>query len=439
MVAMTTISGEILSPSGRRARAGATPPGWSARTVAHQLLARGCLHYEQAKWRSAEQAARRDAEGLSQLLHYCDCGIAPPPLDVADVGAVDAGAVGVVFLAPTLGFTQSAHILAKAFADVHGRLKTAMSLIDLQTISHIRLDLPFSASITCHSSSIRKLATCMVFWFNQLLEHVGVRPSDTRLLRHQTRLLGGRTPLSLWHEDRPAFEHYQAHQLHAQRPWFEAGYWASFAGEPGGRTMFLGLYRLASPVPVEVPFTYEVAGTHYGAGEIDFYSPQRVAEAEEFAGRVYVEWGGGASGKRAWRQKADIQNKRITELLRDAAAAPFPGLMQLSAPVSFIAGAPAAWQEHLTLARGVYLLRCPRTGEHYVGSASGSGGFWGRWMAYEADGHGGNVALRLRENGDWIVSVLEVAGSTASHEDILAAEGLWKRKLGSRDLGLNRN
>jgi hypothetical protein len=34
---------------------------------------------------------------------------------------------------------------------------------------------------------------------------------------------------------------------------------------------------------------------------------------------------------------------------------------------------------------------------------------------------------------------LEVAGSTASYEDIIAMETLWKQKLQSREMGLNRN
>lgn len=158
-----------------------------------------------------------------------------------------------------------------------------------------------------------------------------------------------------------------------------------------------------------------------------------------YEGRVFVEWGGGASGKRAWRQRADAQNKSVTELHLTAAEAPFPGLMALAASVSALKAAPVSWREQLSVARGVYLLTCPRTGELYVGSAGGREGFWGRWMNYEADGHGGNVALMLRDHSDWIVSILQVAGSADNQDDVLAAEALWKRKLQSRELGLNRN
>jgi hypothetical protein len=37
------------------------------------------------------------------------------------------------------------------------------------------------------------------------------------------------------------------------------------------------------------------------------------------------------------------------------------------------------------------------------------------------------------------VSILEAVGSAASEADILALESLWKDKLQSREMGLNRN
>ena len=44
-----------------------------------------------------------------------------------------------------------------------------------------------------------------------------------------------------------------------------------------------------------------------------------------------------------------------------------------------------------------------------------------------------------REPSDYQVSILEVAGSSASDDDILKMEGRWQSKLQSREMGLNRN
>ncbi|WP_410001986.1 hypothetical protein [Rubinisphaera sp. JC750] len=54
-------------------------------------------------------------------------------------------------------------------------------------------------------------------------------------------------------------------------------------------------------------------------------------------------------------------------------------------------------------------------------------------------GHGGNVELKVRDPSDYQVSILEVAGSAATTEEILSLESLWKQKLQSREMGLNRN
>jgi len=279
----------------------------------------------------------------------------------------------------------------------------------------------------------------MTFRFNQLLLDAGVKPENVRLLRHQTPLPGGRTPADLLLTDRAAFDYYQSLQLTIQRAHFARPFWASFVGLRDGRTMFAGLYAAASPVPVEQDFLFLTTGEQCSAGSHDRYTLTLLPTLEPYTGRLYIDWGGGTSGKRAWKQRAELQDKRVTELLLDGAEKPFPGLMALVEPLSAIMEAPSAWGAQLAAARGVYLLTCPRTGEVYVGSATGTGGFWSRWTSYAADGHGGNIALIGREPSDWRVSILQVAGSADTTDDILAMEALWKRKFLSRKLGLNRN
>jgi hypothetical protein len=67
----------------------------------------------------------------------------------------------------------------------------------------------------------------------------------------------------------------------------------------------------------------------------------------------------------------------------------------------------------------------------------GSEGFWGRWLEYAATGHGGYVRLMSRDPSDYQVTILEVAGSAASHRDMTDMESNWKLKLLSRRMGLN--
>jgi hypothetical protein len=279
--------------------------------------------------------------------------------------------------------------------------------------------------------------------FNMLLRDEGIDPAEVRLLRHQTREADGRTPYMLWRDNLPGFESYQSTQSTKRRANFASPYWASFVASPDGRTLFVGLFtaRLVGTVPVGQidafhgrPIGSDGNWTHY-----DQYDCVRVPELAEYSGRLSIHWGDSASSYRAWVQRAHQQDKPIVELVRTFREEEFPGFSRLIRPLSEIETMPATWREALRATRGIYLLACPRSREHYVGSATGADGFLGRWREYGATGHGGNVALKGRDPSDWIVSVLEVAGSVASEAEILEMETTWKLKLHSRSIGLNRN
>ena len=47
--------------------------------------------------------------------------------------------------------------------------------------------------------------------------------------------------------------------------------------------------------------------------------------------------------------------------------------------------------------------------------------------------------LKSRDPTDYQVSILEVVGSAATTQDVIDIEVLWKRKLQSREMGLNKN
>ena len=275
--------------------------------------------------------------------------------------------------------------------------------------------------------------------FNMLLADQGIVPANVRLLRHQTSKVRVRTPYTLWRDDRAEFERYQSYQLGGKREaLFRAPYWASFVAPPAGGTMFVGLYA-ASRIGPAPPGSLDPLGGGPMDARVELYDVRLDPTLSDYIGRLFVHWGDSSSARRAWVQRADRRDKPIVELSRAFQEEAFPGFTRLIRPLSEIETMPATWKEVLRASRGVYLLACPRTREHYVGSAYGEQGFLGRWSSYVATGHGGNVGLRVRDPSDYVVSVLEVAGSGATVEDILALEATWKVKLLSRDIGLNFN
>ncbi|QGZ96600.1 hypothetical protein DSM104635_03460 [Terricaulis silvestris] len=277
----------------------------------------------------------------------------------------------------------------------------------------------------------------MPLTFNLLLSNAGLDPKEVSLLRHQDgRARRGRSIYQLWRDDRAVFEDYQSRQRRGVKLKFNRPLWASFVAAPNGETLFAGLYRVGIPHPSETDWQAPHSGEVVAAGADHVFPFERLSALSEFVGLLTVDWGGGT---RSWVQRADRRDKPVLELRCALKEPDFPGYGAFFAQLSDLEAMPPSWTVALSASRGIYLLTCPRTAEQYVGAALGADGFLGRWLAYARSGHGGNVGLKIRDPSDYRVSILEVAASSASTEHILAMEALWKSKLQSREMGLNRN
>lgn len=172
------------------------------------------------------------------------------------------------------------------------------------------------------------------------------------------------------------------------------------------------------------------------AGNYNVYELAPEPRLDDLIGSLLIEWG---PGERAWIQRADQQDKQITELRTGFKEPEFPGFLNFIGSLSNLGQLPSGWITAFKSAKGIYLLTCPKTKEQYVGSATGEGGFWRRWQEYAQTGHGGKVALKSRDLSDYQISILEVAGTASTADGILRTEARWKAKLQSREMGLNRN
>ena len=146
--------------------------------------------------------------------------------------------------------------------------------------------------------------------FNELLTEAGIDPKEVRLLRHQTRGLGGRTPFTLWRDDLPAFERYQSTQRADRRVLRDAPYWASFVSPAPGETMFVGLYhvRRVSSGPVEWPCP--LRGGPVGEGRpYDVFETHLMDELAGQIGRLRVAWD--PTNVRSWIRYAEGMNLSV--------------------------------------------------------------------------------------------------------------------------------
>ena len=130
----------------------------------------------------------------------------------------------------------------------------------------------------------------------------------------------------------------------------------------------------------------------------------------------------------------------ILEIRRQISEPPFPGYLHFRHHLAEIETLPSSWIGALKAIGGIYLLVHRKRSQFYVGPATGSEGFFGRWRCYR-NGHAGNVSMQgvAGTVNDYDVSILETAGSGLGEHEVVRLEGCWKEKLGSREHGLNRN
>jgi hypothetical protein len=272
--------------------------------------------------------------------------------------------------------------------------------------------------------------------FNALLREGRLLPEDVLLVRHSESRKGrvAHARLRDWALARrgsAAFARFESYQAHQSKPRFTRPHVAGFVSGMDGETIFLGVWHVQAATVVDVadPLAMLPGLLHFWR-----YDLAVVDEFVHLHGRLAVEWG---ASERAWVQYADRQDKRILRL-SPASVKPFPGWPEFRVPLSSVPDLPPEWRAVLDASRGVYLLVHRPTGQQYVGAAPVS--FLKRWLGYD-DGHGGNTRLEeIAEKADaYDVSVLEVASSLQSADDVLAREAWWKVTLGSRAFGLNAN
>jgi hypothetical protein len=267
--------------------------------------------------------------------------------------------------------------------------------------------------------------------FNDILRLERIDPKQVRLVRHQdTRRPGRPTPYNLWRSDKNQLETYQ--KIQGRKVFAVGDLLASFVVTPNNETVFIGLYSVDDVGHVPPGLVDPIASGQDISG-MNFYDIRRDERLADFAGHLVVDWG---HGFRAWVQRADLREKAVMEIKKEITEKPFPGFTGFCWDVDQIAAVPLTWQEVLKSVKGVYLLVCTETGKQYVGSAKGEESLWGRFLGYAATGHGGNIELQRRGKKSYRVTVLEVVNSDIGIERI---EEAWKKKLMSREFGLNQN
>lgn len=222
----------------------------------------------------------------------------------------------------------------------------------------------------------------------------------------------------------------------------------AFVGTSGTKARLVGVYRVlekrsadAAPLPTGFPYKEWQQDSKY------FYRLEQQSGFEHLKHRVVIEWG---KGTIKWAQNA--KNKEVLEILPSGQVRePFKDYLEFDLTHDELVGiishpeAHREWYASLSAVAGVYLILATKSGQQYVGSASGDGGVWERWASYAKNGHGGNKLLKDLVESDsayplaFRYTLLHILPKTFTKKEVLQWESHYKRKLGTLATGLNLN
>lgn len=264
------------------------------------------------------------------------------------------------------------------------------------------------------------------------------------LIRHKDsrkeKIIGGKTyentlyDIYLYEND--AFLTYQSEQL--VNKFKNVDYLVSFIGEESTTSRFVGVYKNNGIL--------QMIPNHNGKDHARF-DIKEIPGFELLKERVVIDW----KNPVQWLQHYnDMPVIRIDR-----------GLMENNLPVfvryedvilnyvqlqMIINSNNPEWRLRLESCNCIYLILDKSNGKQYVGSTYNTKGIWGRWSDYAKNGHGNDVELKksvdadpkyAEKNFQW--SILETLPIKILEDQAIERESLYKRKLGTRTHGLNKN
>ena len=249
--------------------------------------------------------------------------------------------------------------------------------------------------------------------------------SKVKLVRHKDSRAEYRELI----KDRNELLKYQQKQ---GRPVFHnCDYIISFIGQERRKSILFGIFKVNG--------YEERAGKYY-------YDLTQLPEFEYLSNRIIIDWGSNAI---SWHQWYDKQVKEIIQILPQGYLGEFPGLLNFVLDFNELERliknpeANEDWKSHLSSVNGIYLILDSKTGKQYIGSASGQGGIWQRWIDYVIFFHGNNkelIKLCVSDKNyhkNFRYSVLQTLPSNITQKEIVKIEYLYMEKLGTRAYGLN--
>ena len=286
--------------------------------------------------------------------------------------------------------------------------------------------------------------------FNSLLTQVDVDPQHTLAVRHFPSEDALRQVLPWLVAERPelwlAYQQIQWASL--EKAMAKAQYIASFIGQDPGRATFAGLYRIgkhrvldhagyyAFPGNAELLFL-GMAGRRPDMGDCLAFELEPLDHWQDWIGHLTIRWPKPFQNWWRWAGRGSFPVETIEPESRFVCA--MPEWQDIVLTHAELRSLPASWKAALAQWRGVYFIYDGGRRSGYVGSAYGASNILGRWQDYARSSHGGNRELRDSKPEDLRFSILQRTSPDLEPDGIIQLEASWKKRLHTREFGLNRN
>ena len=265
------------------------------------------------------------------------------------------------------------------------------------------------------------------------------KPKEKELLKVLPWLVGER------HDLFNAFQSFQAKQVEASIK--KARYIASFITHGSGTALFVGFYERCGEQEItesdffaireisEMVEKFGIKGFDSRPTALRF-DLQLLDACRDWSGRLVIGW----PPDRAWcRWLANAEFPMVALYEESRLVIGIPSWQELVLSWQQLQALPASWRTKLGEWRGVYFIFDTSDRKGYVGSAYGVDNIYGRWENYAHNGHGGNQLLRDRDPRNFVYSILQRTSPDAPDDEVIALESAWKRRLHTREHGLNAN
>lgn len=275
---------------------------------------------------------------------------------------------------------------------------------------------------------------------HRIFEIYGLKPANIKLVRHSNKQIQIRDSFT---NTPDRFEMYQSFQ--APNRFGKAKRIAVFGPYHKTTGLFLGLWDINGCVrnsdfdegTKAILKKFDLPEAWFN--DADLYNLQKNPVLDDLSERLVIEWGRATV---SWVQSKD---KDVVEIKPPKSIGDFQSYSLVDLCITDLKNIiefPASnqtWVTALSSVNGIYLIKDKKSGKLYVGSAYGKNGIYGRWSNYALNGHGGNKELKKLDTDNFQFSVLEILPATMTADDAIECENRWKKKLGTREFGLNEN